>query len=101
MKDISHARYKPDIKPVGEGTQPNKTALAGRDVNPPNKRNDGLTSDEGKVMDSLVEAYNAFVKLDRQHPNELQDFIDGIHECQSVLGLRILRRDYPKGWPIK
>lgn len=65
------------------------------------QRPDGLTPEEGKVMDALILAVEEFIKLDRQHPNEGSDFIDGIHKCQTVLGLRILRRDYPKGWPIK
>lgn len=64
-----------------------------------NTRNDGLTEGEGVVMDSLVDAYNKFVKLKTTHPSEKDDFIDGIHECQQVLMNRVLRRDYPLGFP--
>lgn len=64
-------------------------------------RNDGLNEQEGKVMDSLVDAWNEFIKLDRQHPSELSDFANGIHICQHQLAMRILRRDYPIGYPIK
>jgi hypothetical protein len=64
-------------------------------------RDDGLTTDEGKVSDALVEAVQAFAALDRQHPDELRDFVDGIHKCQDQLAVRIVRRHYPKGWPIK
>jgi hypothetical protein len=64
-------------------------------------REDGLTDAEGKVMDALCDAVNAFGKLDRQHPDEARDFCDGIHRCQDTLALRIARRAFPKGWPIK
>lgn len=60
-------------------------------------RKDGLTEQEGKVMDSLVNAWNEFIKLERQHPCESDDFADGIHECQHQLVMRIMRRDYPEG----
>ena len=32
---------------------------------------------------------------------ELRDFADGIHRCQDALAVRICRRAFPKGWPIK
>lgn len=64
-------------------------------------RKDGLTDQEGKVMDALIAAWNEFVKLEQQHPNELTDFSDGIHRCQDLLAIRIARREYPEGWPIK
>jgi hypothetical protein len=64
-------------------------------------RDDGLTDAEGKVADALVEAVIAFSALERQHPDEMRDFVDGIHKCQDQLAVRIVRRHYPKGWPIK
>lgn len=66
-----------------------------------NLRVDGLTESEGRVMDALVEAFNEFSKLERQHPDELRNFVDGIHRCQDVLAVRIARREYPQGWPVK
>ena len=64
-------------------------------------RYDGLTDSEGDVMDSLVTAWNKFVGLEKQHPSELSDFADGIHKCQNLLAVRIARREFPDGWPIK
>lgn len=64
-------------------------------------RDDGLTDDEGKVHDALIEAVNIFARLPRQHPDEMRDFVDGIHKCQDQLAVRIVRRHYPKGWPDK
>jgi hypothetical protein len=62
-------------------------------------RKDGLNVQEGKVMDSLVNAWNEFIKLKKQHPCEYDDFADGIHKCQYQLIMRVMRRDYPEGYP--
>ena len=64
-------------------------------------RTDGLTQLEGEVMDALITAWNKFVGLQRQHPDEQRDFADGIHKCQDLLAVRIARREYPQGWPMK
>jgi len=61
----------------------------------------GLTQDEQVVMDNIIETYNAFCKLERQHPDEGRDFTDAVHKMQSILALRIARRSYPIGWPMK
>lgn len=66
-----------------------------------NKRKDGLTEREGIVMDSLVNAWNEYINLPKQHSSDLDDFCDGIHKCQHALMIRILRRDYPEGYHIK
>ena len=52
-------------------------------------------------MDSLVNAWSEYIKLDKQHPSDIAEFGDGIHKCQNVLAMRVLRRDYPNGYPIK
>ena len=64
-------------------------------------RVDGLTADEGLVMDTLVAAWESWCLLPREHPDELRDFADAIHCCQGLLATRIARRTYPAGWPIK
>lgn len=63
-------------------------------------RRDGLTEDEGAVMDALCDAANAFGELAGQHPDEARDFCDAIHRAQDLLAVRICRRHYPNGWPI-
>lgn len=50
---------------------------------------------EEEVLDRLKEAWNLFTELERQHPDELDDFADGIHKCQYVLGMRIARDNKP------
>ena len=61
----------------------------------------GLTLTEDKIMNDLISAFNNFQLLESQHPNEMEDFIEGIHKCQYVLGMRVVRRNFPNGWPIK
>ena len=39
--------------------------------------------------------------IERQHPSERDEFVDGIHRCQNQLAWRIVQRTYPKAWPIK
>lgn len=67
----------------------------------PITRRDGLTDREGSIHDALRKAVDDFDMLDRQHPDELRDFVDGIHRCQQLLALRVCRRAFPDGWPIK
>lgn len=65
------------------------------------KRLDGLTDEEGKVADALIDAVQAYWKLPVQHPDETRDFVEAIHRCQDQLAIRIARRHYPIGWPVK
>ena len=59
----------------------------------------GLNDGEKKCLDALVDSFNEFARMERQHPDELRDFTDGIHSLQNLLTVRIARREYPKGWP--
>ena len=59
----------------------------------------GLDDKEGAVLNALADAANLFHDLERQHPNELREFVDGIHRCQALLALRACRRRFPAGWP--
>jgi hypothetical protein len=59
---------------------------------------DGLTLEEGQAMDSLVRAREIFVRLEKMHPSDDQDFDWGIHQCQRILMSRIVRRNYPQGY---
>lgn len=55
-------------------------------------RSDGLTDEEGMVMDALITAWNQFLELEVQHLSDAPDFADGIHRCQQSLALRVVRR---------
>ncbi len=52
-------------------------------------------------MDALVEAWNEYIKLEKQHPSDIDEFKNGIHKCQHALIIRVLRREFPEGYPIK
>jgi hypothetical protein len=67
------------------------------------KNMDGINTEqqERKVLDLTAECWNEFVKLKSTHPDELNDFADGIHKLQYILGMRMVRRDHPDIFPIK
>lgn len=67
----------------------------------PDVPDDGLTPEERIVSDALLLAFQEFMKLPTQHPDERRDFVDGIHQCQNQLMWRIVRRAHPRAWPIK
>lgn len=58
----------------------------------------GLTPEENSVMDDLVSAWNKFIKLEKQHPCDINEFGDSIHKLQGILAMRPLRRQYPEYW---
>ena len=58
-------------------------------------------SKETIILKKLAEVYSLFTELKSQHPDELNDFVDGIHKLQYVLGMRIARKDHPNLFPTK
>ena len=60
-------------------------------------RTDGLTPEEGEVMDCLIEAWNAFVNLPIQHPDDHDEFRHALHQIQNIVGMRVVRRNF-KDW---
>jgi hypothetical protein len=54
-----------------------------------------FTKEEKEVMDLLVKAHNKFAKIEQTHPSDMNEWVDGIHRCQSILQGRVVRRDYP------
>ncbi len=59
----------------------------------------GFTEAEQRVSDHLVGAFNEFCRLERTHPNETEEFVSALHRLQDLLAVRIVRRQFPKGWP--
>jgi hypothetical protein len=59
----------------------------------------GLTMEEQRCMDALLDAFNAFDALEVQHPSDMFDVVNCIHRMQDILATRIARRHYPAGWP--
>jgi hypothetical protein len=48
------------------------------------------------VSDLIVKAHNLFTDLEQTHPNDLPDWVNAIHQLQNIIGMRVLRRDYPE-----
>ena len=59
-------------------------------------RSEAFLTYEQEAFEALGKAMEAFSKLVSSHPSHTQDFVDGIHKCQSVLGQRVLQRDHPR-----
>lgn len=58
----------------------------------------GLTPLENEVMEHIKRAVEIFATLPSTHLDEENDFVDAIHKLQSIVGMRVLRRDYPNYW---
>ena len=63
--------------------------------------NSGFTKTEKCCHDASMEALRVFNDLTREHPDELHDFTDAIHNIQGLLAIRIVRRCFPEFWPKK
>lgn len=63
------------------------------------KNKSSMSNEEQEIMRLLTSAFNKYVLLTgNRHPSDNNDFCNGIHDCQKVLGLRILRREFPNEW---
>ena len=54
-----------------------------------------FTKEEEEIMKLIVDAHNKFSKLKRGHSMEIQEWVTAIHQLQSILSHRCLRRIYP------
>jgi hypothetical protein len=59
----------------------------------------GLTPAEAAVSEALAKAYSGYLGLPVQHPEEQDEFRVAFHRLQELLAMRVVRREYPKGWP--
>lgn len=55
-----------------------------------------FTESEEKIMQLIVEANNKFMALESAHPMEKQEWCFAIHQLQSILSHRTMKRNYPK-----
>lgn len=58
---------------------------------------DLLSADEIAVMDGLVEAWNAWVKLESLHSDETTEFRRAIHAAQHIIMARPVQRQFNLG----
>lgn len=54
-----------------------------------------FTKQEKEISNLIVKAHNKFLKLEKTHPSDLNEWIIALHGLQSLLMARVLRRDYP------
>ena len=50
------------------------------------------TPQEEAVAVALGECWNAFLKLPREHPDDIEEFRHGIHGLQNIVLARLARR---------
>ena len=54
---------------------------------------------ETRVLRSLAAAWNAFVALPVQHPDDVDEFRRAVHAAQGIMATRVARRVNPATWP--
>ena len=69
-------------------------------LSPSLKQKQDLLAEE-EVLNKLSEAFSLFYKLEKQHPKDLNEFVNGIHQCQQIISLRFARYYRPDIFPIK
>lgn len=52
---------------------------------------DKLTPEEAHIERLLAQAWNAFIKLPVQHPQDMDEFLSAIHSAQRIVGVRGIR----------
>ena len=57
------------------------------------------TAQESNVLDHLRNAWEAFLILDTEHPDEQNEFRYAIHLAQQIIATRLARRADPNMWP--
>lgn len=59
-----------------------------------------LTIDELNVIELSVKLWNAFNKLEEQHPCDKEEFCHALHICQQLVMIRGMRRLNSDLFPI-
>jgi hypothetical protein len=66
-----------------------------------------LTKKEKEVLVKIGYAHKAFIELEQQHPDDIRDYVNGVHIMQGLIMQRVARRaskEFPvynktkKGW---
>lgn len=53
---------------------------------------------EKEILQFLVQAWNKFVELENEHPQDTNEFCTAIHDAQKIIALRVARRVDPETW---
>lgn len=54
-----------------------------------------FTEQEEEIMNLLMEAHTKFAIMKQTHPDDMREWVEGIHKCQNILIGRVVTRDYP------
>jgi hypothetical protein len=60
----------------------------------------GFTYNEKEIMEKLVEAHALYIDLNKQHPSDMPEWANAIHDLQKLMAMRIVRREHPDIFPI-
>lgn len=55
---------------------------------------------EKNVLQTLIDCWNEFIKLEPQYPDEQKEFAEGISKCQQIIGMRFARESKPDLFPM-
>lgn len=58
-----------------------------------------FTLAEQDIIDNIIKIHNMYINLDVSHPSDLPEWVTSIHNLQKIMGMRILRREYPDIFP--
>jgi hypothetical protein len=56
----------------------------------------GFTEKELEIINKIVEIHGLYISLEKMHPSDLPEWVNSIHNLQKIMGMRILRREFPE-----
>lgn len=59
-----------------------------------------MTDTENKIMDHLADAWNLFITLPTQHPDDVNEFRTKLHDLQRSVMAREAVRTYPEKFAV-
>ena len=59
-----------------------------------------MTEKEIKIIELLMEVYDAYSELDEQHKDDKTEFVNALHILQHLVMIRSVRRKNPELFPI-
>lgn len=59
-----------------------------------------MTEKEIKIIELLMEVYDAYSDLDEQHKDDKAEFINALHILQHLVMIRSVRRKNPELFPV-
>jgi len=55
-----------------------------------------MENQEKEILDLLALAWNEFLHLEEQHPQDKMEFMRAIHQAQHLIMIRETRRNHPE-----